>query len=165
MAVNESGKWLHLTPDGQVTDQMPPPDGSTVLAAPGGQVPADIVAKHKLNDHLSGDQASPSRATAVDGEPLVMIDDRAHAASIVAPEFRPEGHVSPRNQSMDERIRAAMANQAKAAEDEEDVEEDDPDEPGKKRTVRRKKSASKSHSHSHGHAHTKAVHKSDTEDK
>jgi hypothetical protein len=164
MAVNMSGKWLHLTPDGEVTDQMPPPDGSTVLAAPGGNVPADLVAKHKLNETLSGERQFA--AVASDGEPLVHVEGgRAYAASVLPEHMRPEGHVVPRNQSTAEVVRAAMANEqarAEAATDEEDVEEDDPDKPGHKRTVRRKKAAKGG---AHSHAHTKAVRKSDTEDK
>jgi hypothetical protein len=164
---NASGKWLHLTPDEEVTDAFPPPDGSTVLAAPGGTVPTDIVARYDLAERLEGEHQPPSMTAT--GEPIIHVGDRAFAASVVPSHLQPkemkDKGLIPKNQSTSEQVRVEMARQRAMAEDEEDVEEDDPDEPGKKRTVRRKKSASKSHSHSHGHAHTKAVHKSDTEDK
>jgi hypothetical protein len=165
---NASGKWLHLTPDREVTDQYPPPDGSTVLAAPGGLVPSDLVTAHDLADRLDGPHKQP--ALSATGEPLVHLDNgRAMAVSAVPESMRPkelvEAGLVPRNQSTAEVVRTEMARQraqAEAADEEEDVEEDDPDKPGHKRTVRRKKGT---RGGAHSHAHTKAVRKSDTEDK
>jgi hypothetical protein len=166
--VNESGQWLYGSPNApyEVHEGDNPPPGYVILAAPGGNVPNDFVARYDLSDYLKGDH-KPHMMSAT-GEPLVRLDNgRAMAVSAVPEYMRPkelvEAGLVPTNQSTSEQVRVEMARQraqAEAADDEEDVEEDDPDKPGHKRTVRRKRGA-----RGGSHAHTKAVRKSDTEDK
>jgi len=75
---NNSGKWYMLDKDGKVVEGEDNPEAVSVLAAPGANVPQDVVDKHDLTKRLDGD-APPMVDSA--GNPVVILDGRAIAAS------------------------------------------------------------------------------------
>lgn len=109
--INNTSDFFYVTPVGAVHrgDDPPPPDGSTLLVAPGSQIQDDLAKRYGIYDRLL--KAGTTKvARDSKGEPLVMrADGRAMAA-----------HVLPDD---DEGKQAAM----KAAEQEADDDEDEPE--------------------------------------
>jgi hypothetical protein len=83
--LNNTDTTFYLTPDGTVHegDDPPPPDGSTMLVAPGSQIQDDLAKKHGIFAKLGGASAvKVARDSA--GEPLVTLPSgRAMAARIL----------------------------------------------------------------------------------
>jgi hypothetical protein len=55
---NNSGSWLYLAPDGKTVlegDESASgvPNGSTIISAPGAEVPNDVVARYNLKEKLA----------------------------------------------------------------------------------------------------------------
>jgi hypothetical protein len=70
--LNNSGKWFMLSKSGQVVEGEDNPDAAAVLAAPGAEIPADVVEKYGLKDRLDGPAPRP---VDVAGRPIVHMED------------------------------------------------------------------------------------------
>jgi hypothetical protein len=69
---NDSGKWWMLSKAGTVIEGKDNPQAASILAAPGANVPGDVVAKYDLKDKLSGE--APQLVDSV-GHPIVHLED------------------------------------------------------------------------------------------
>ena len=69
--MNLSGKWYMLSRSGQVVEGEDNPEAASVLAAPGGNVPQDIVDKYDLADRLKGEEV---HQIDVAGRPIVLTE-------------------------------------------------------------------------------------------
>lgn len=83
---NNSGKWWMLSKAGTVIEGEGNPEAASVLAAPGSEVPMDVVEKYDLTKRLDGPE-SPNVDSA--GNPVVVVDGRAIAAGAL-PSDHPE---------------------------------------------------------------------------
>lgn len=83
--INESKHFFYRTPSGGVHkgENPPPPDGSTLLVAPGAQIEDALAKRYKIDGQLkAGAGESVHRSAA--GEPLVFRDGgRAMAAHVL----------------------------------------------------------------------------------
>jgi hypothetical protein len=82
MAINNTKDFVYATPTGQVHvgDDPPPPDGSTVLVAPGGTIDDALAEKYKIADKL-GEASGVRRDDA--GNPIVVRSGKAIAADVL----------------------------------------------------------------------------------
>lgn len=71
---NNSGKWWMLSHSGEVIEGDGNPDAASVLAAPGAEIPGDVVKKYDLAKRLDGPE--PSMLDSV-GRPIVVVDGRS----------------------------------------------------------------------------------------
>jgi hypothetical protein len=69
--MNLSGKWLMLSKSGTVVEGSDNPEAVSVLAAPGGNIPQDVVDKYDLADQLKGTE---HQLVDVAGRPIVHIE-------------------------------------------------------------------------------------------
>jgi hypothetical protein len=95
MSVNHSGRAIYGNPSAPYDvyeGEGDPPNGYLLVAAPGGQVPADFVARYNLEGKLGPPTGQDAPILANwDGEPLVTLDSgRAVAASVAPAHMRPK---------------------------------------------------------------------------
>ena len=81
---NSSGKWLMLDKDEKVVEGEDNPKAVSVLVAPGGNVPQDVVDKYDLGKKLEGEDEAAVDAA---GVPVVQVNGIAISANAL-----PEGH-------------------------------------------------------------------------
>lgn len=86
MPINDSGKWLMLTKDGEVVEGESHPHAAFVLAAPGANVPQDVVDKHNLGDRIKGEPRPP---VDVAGRPVVHVEGGRAVALDALPDAHP----------------------------------------------------------------------------
>lgn len=69
--MNLSGKWLMLSKSGTVVEGADNPEAVSVLAAPNGTIPQDVVDKYDLADRLKGTE---HHQVDVAGRPIVHVE-------------------------------------------------------------------------------------------
>jgi hypothetical protein len=72
MPLNNSGKWFMLTKSGEVVEGETHPEAASVLAAPGANIPNDVVEKYDLAEKIKGEEPHPVDSV---GRPIVHADD------------------------------------------------------------------------------------------
>jgi hypothetical protein len=118
-SVNLSGKAIYGNPNppyDTFDGEGDPPNGYLLVAAPGGTVPADYVARYDLKDRLGAPEGQEAGVpTNWDGEPLVHLESgRAVAASVAPPHMRDETLKRHRAQQERQQGKAAQQGQAGA---------------------------------------------------
>lgn len=72
MPLNNSGKWFMLTKSKEVVEGETHPEAASVLAAPGANVPNDVVEKYDLAEKIKGEEPHPVDSV---GRLIVHADD------------------------------------------------------------------------------------------
>lgn len=102
--MNLSGKWYLLSKSGTVVEGADNPEGASVLAAPGGNVPQDVVDKYDLAERLKGTETPQ---VDVAGRPIVHVEGgRAVSIDLLA-----------KDHPVRKKAEASLANPPKAAPD------------------------------------------------
>jgi hypothetical protein len=126
-------EFVYRTPTGQahIGDDPPPPDGSTLLVAPGGQIQDDLAKRYGVYEQLAGKSGKGKApvARSSTGEPLVTHTEggRAYAANVLDDDDERKKAAMEAARKEDEAKAGGEKVGAEVEEDDGDEGEDEPD--------------------------------------